>query len=200
MSMLNFAQPHHFLQSAGDSRALCAFALGAAEQSVYDHLKDERSEIPSSLARQEIIERIAQEKYGQYIKVAELKQTLKKHTETLLEESHWDFEDVKLHIQHPDLPLVKYYAAIMQTQGRVCRCTVWEQHYELCQMMSLAVYEQYQHPTAHVSYSKESVVVTHPKTRQCLCYGKLSAPTHYYSHGYHYIQLSLPVLNHSMIN
>lgn len=84
MNMLNFEQPQHFLQCVSDSRQLSAFALGAAEQSVYDHLKDERSEIPTSLARQQAIERIAREQYNQYLKVATLKQSLKKHADTLL--------------------------------------------------------------------------------------------------------------------
>ncbi len=200
MKMLNFEQPQHFLQCVSNSRQLSAFALGAAEQSVYAHLKGESSEIPTSLARQQTIERIAREQYNQYLNVAKLKQSLKKHADTLLVKNDWDFEDVKLHIQHPDLTLVKYYAAIVQSRRRVCPSTVWTRHRLLCQMISLAVYEQHQHPTAQISYSKERVIVAHPETRQCFCYGNSTTPVHYYVQGYHYIQLSLPTLNHSIKN
>jgi hypothetical protein len=191
MDFLRFQRFEYSKESLTDDCQLVAFALGAQHSSLYNILHPD-STVPVSLEHQERLESAA--KY--YWEIAQrnslLKQAASQHAKALLGGRNFTFEDVWLHLAHPELPLVKYYNALIEAKGVMDKDKVWQQHLIYSRTLYLAMYEHSREPAAELCYNANSVMVSIPKSKQCLLFNYNATSQCFHLEGWHYYLKPMP--------
>ncbi|WP_367971145.1 hypothetical protein RJD38_07515 [Vibrio scophthalmi] len=192
MTLFTFAKPEHFYQCLNDTRQLAAFALGAQNPRVYQLLKNESAEIPTSLEVQQAIEKVAKGFYESYILDDELRHSLENYANTLIEDASTSLEDIYLHDRFPEMPLIKYYAVKVRLKGSISWIEIWERHIAMCRKICFSLYEYRKYQAVKVSYSNTMIVVYKPALKQCDCYVEANQPRCFHIEKERYFQLPLP--------
>jgi hypothetical protein len=191
MTVCNFSQPRHYHESQHDVSTLAAFALGAQHPEIYNVLIQDGT-LPSSLATQERLESIAKHYWHESLFDSRLYHTACRHADALVDSRNVLFNDLSLHLEHPELPLIKYYGAIQASKGEVDKDQIWQRHLVYCRTLCLALHELQRHPEAQVCYCASSVTVSSPKEHQCFSYTFQASARCFHLNHWRYFLLPLP--------
>lgn len=197
MTLLNFSQPWHFSESQTDLPSLAGFALGAQHPRIFEILQRD-GELPSSLETQEEMESIAEQYWEAYQQDKSLRRLTCQHAQAIVYSRNRVFEDLGWHISHPELPLVKYYAALLEAEGQMEKEQVWRRHLVYCRTLCLALHEQQRHPIADVCYSINTVMVNIASEKQFLSYCFRAAAQYFQVDQWTYVLLPMPLENNAM--
>ncbi|MDW2318795.1 hypothetical protein R7127_00675 [Vibrio sp. 1159] len=121
------------------------------------------------------------------------------HAKAIVYSRNRVFEDLSWHISHPELPLVKYYAALLEAEGQMEKEQVWRRHLIYCRTLCLALLEQQQHPKADVCYFINAVLVNMVEESQCLCYCFRATPQCFHIDQWRYFLLPMPWENNAIL-
>lgn len=115
-----------------------------------------------------------------------------RHTKALLGSRNIMFEDVSLHSTHPELPLIKYYGALLAAKGKMDKDKVWRRHLVYCCSLCLALYEHSRSPHAELCYNANSVMISNTKDKQCFCFTYKASSRCFHVGGWRYFLLPMP--------
>lgn len=188
MKIPTFTRAQDFKQSLNNESQLHAFALGAELPSIHAFINHKSKNTLATLHNQYVIEAIAQQCYERLIKMPEIRLALVCYADHIVNRGSTMLEDVRLHTQHPGLPLAKYYAVIKRTNGLLDRCDAWEKHLRLCRSLCFALHEYYQDPDCDICYSEKNIIIDKPHCRQCYSYTTINKPVLFQLNRYQYHQ------------
>ncbi|WP_413111954.1 hypothetical protein [Thaumasiovibrio sp. DFM-14] len=191
MKINHFSQPHHFFESQHNLDSLAAFALGAQHHSIQTLLCQDGA-IPTSLQCQYELESAAKYYWDKAQYNPRLMLSVLRYSKALLESRDTMFEDISLHLAYPELPLIKYYAALLKAKNEIDRDQIWCRHLTYCRALCLALYEHSRAPNAELSYNANAVMLNNAKDKQCFYFTGNAAPQCFHLKAWRYFLLPMP--------
>lgn len=189
MTIPTFLGSDALYRTQHDPQSLRAFALGAQHPNL-NTLLQATPDALNTLAGQAQLEAAAQHYWQRVPCHSALKDAIKRHAAALLNSHNLTFEDITLHLAHPELPLLKYYGAIMNTTQD--RGQLWRRHLIYCRSLSLALHEYSRSPDAQLCYSASSVVATTLQKKECVCFHYKAAAHCFHMGSWRYFLLPMP--------
>ncbi|MFC5078867.1 hypothetical protein VTH8203_03390 [Vibrio thalassae] len=170
---------------------LRAFALGVQHPAIHTIVSTHPNAL-TSLDGQAQVEAAARAHWRQAQCHCGLRWTLNRYATALCGAHNLTFEDIDLHLAYPELPLLKYYGALLKASRNTDKEPLWRRHLAYCRALSLALYEYSRAPDSQLCYSASSIVTTSAAKKESVCFRYQATAHCYHVNDWRYFLLPMP--------